>query len=214
MTYDPRRSFIFRDIDIKNSLICSVEGSTWSCRHGPSTHRKTLTRTPETFHNLVKFVPRDYLRNGSPCSARRQPIWHVALLALLCVLHVSTRESAMPRPPTADVCVAPVRFLVDKVSLYCQYHTPQCCTKCHCTASITPHNAAHSFVYYRRCMSLVTGNAVKQHLTNKGTHLQFNFWLRIRVQLIFQSNTTCLFDGRDVFTLLPKVQLHVSAFQQ
>ena len=25
------------------------------------------------------------------------------------------------------------------------------------------------------------------------------------------SNTTCLFDGRGVFTLLPKVQLHVSA---
>ena len=36
----------------------------------------------------------------------------------------------------------------------------------------------------------------------------------IRVELIFKSNTTCLFDGRGVFTLLPKVQLHVSAFQQ
>jgi len=28
---------------------------------------------------------------------------------------------------------------------------------------------------------------------------------------MFLSNTTCLFDGRDVFTLLPEVQLHVSA---
>ena len=29
----------------------------------------------------------------------------------------------------------------------------------------------------------------------------------IRVELIFSSNTTCLFVGRGAFTLLPKVQL-------
>jgi len=36
----------------------------------------------------------------------------------------------------------------------------------------------------------------------------------IRVELIFLSNTACLFDGRGIFTLLPKVQLHVLAYQQ
>ena len=39
----------------------------------------------------------------------------------------------------------------------------------------------------------------------------FNKLRVIRVQCMFLSNTTCLFDGRGVFTSLPKVQLHISA---
>ena len=37
------------------------------------------------------------------------------------------------------------------------------------------------------------------------------YLLLIRVECMFLSNTLILFDGRGVFTLLPKVQLHVSA---